>query len=364
MQLGKDFIPLFRPSCTDAEIRAVESVLRSGWWGQGKIAEEFESEFAKFVGMKHAVAVNSCTSALHLALRMLKRSTKGKPNIVVPALTFASTAAVGLYEGYEVRFADIDEKTLCADPNNVKRQMNENTIAYIPVHYAGVRADVDNLRYDVPMIEDCAHYGVVRNAHLNTHLMACYSFHAVKNVAAGDMGVIVTDREIWTKKLRELRWMGISSSTYDREKQGYNWEYEIGELGYKYNPNDILAALALAQLRRIDELNGRRQIIAAKYNELLAGLPVRLPYPSATWHLYVVRVNADKRNKFVDFMRENKISVGVHYKPLYKYKVFNWSGELPVTEKAWREIVSLPMYPDMDEDTQLYIVDCIERFFK
>lgn len=357
------WIKLLGPSVSEQELEAVRKVLESGWWGLGPVTEQFEKEFSDFVGAKYAVAVNSCTAALHLALKVLDR--KGK--VIVPAFTFVSTAAVAIYEGCEVVFADIDEQTYCLDPKDVERKIDKDTIAIIPVHYAGHLADMDYGTEDITIIEDCAHAAGTKGAG-RVGKIAAWSFHPVKNIATGDGGMLTTDDEPIAQRARKLRWFGIDLSTYDREKRGYNWDYFIEELGYKYHTNDIMSALGLVQLRRLEELNGKRRKIAERYYKELANLPVILPPRSESWHLYVIRVDEGDRNRLVDFLRQRKISPGVHYKPLYSYQMFKWNinepgKELPVTERVWKQLVSLPIFPDLTEGEQGEVIEALRDFY-
>lgn len=361
----KPWIKLFSPSLDNMELEMVADVLRSGWWGLGPVTEQFEKEFAKFVGAKYAVSVNSCTAALHLALRILKKKSLGG-KIIVPAFTFLSSAVIGLYEGCRVEFSDIDEKTFCLDPSDVKKRIDKDTIAVITVHYGGRLADTS---YDsnVPIIEDCAHAVGTKGAG-RKGIMACWSFHPVKNIATGDGGMITTDDRNLAEKLKRLRWLGINLSTYDREKRGYSWEYNVKEIGYKYHSNDIMSAIGLSQLRRIKALNEKRKIIAERYMKELKKLPLILPAESGSWHLFVIRVEKKFRNKLVDFFRKNKISPGVHYKPLYYYPIFGLNPnkakkELPITEKIWQEVISLPIHPDLTENEQKKVIDTLRKFF-
>ncbi len=361
-------IKLLSPSVSEKEIRSFVKVLRSGWWGPGPITERFEQEFAKFVGAKYAVAVNSCTAALHLCLKVIYNSSKIKNGeVIAPALTFVSSAGVALYEGLKVIFADINEQTLTLDPADVQRKINQKTVAVIPVHYGGNLAVIDYAE-KIPVIEDCAHAAGTISAGIKG-VAACWSFHPVKNIATGDGGMITTDDRKLYEKVKRLRWFGISATTHERLERGYNWEYDIEEFGYKYNPNDINSAIGLVQLKRIRELNRKRRVIAQKYLNELKNLPLRLPPDSGSWHLFVIRVEAKWRNKIIEFLRTRGISSGVHYKPLYKYKFFNWNIKdkdkgLPVTEKAWQEIISLPIYPDLTVRQQEAVIKALKKFFK
>lgn len=359
-------INLLKPSVSDREIELVTEVLKSGWWGTGPKVELFEKTFAKMNGAKYCVAVNSCTSALHLALRSLlelDHVDRKRVNIIAPALTFVSTALVGLYEGVEVRLGDIDEQNFCLDPKSVERLMDENTIAVLPVHYGGNIADIP-YKNKTHVIEDCAHAGGSSHAS-KTGIMSCWSFHPVKNIATGDMGAITTNNKKLYDMLVPMRWCGINLDTWNREKKGYSWEYNIQTLGYKYNTNDIMAALALAQLERLPDMNKRRQKIAEIYNKELRDLPIILPsVPSESWHLYAIRVPNHLRSSLVDYLRDHQISPGVHYKPLHHYPIFTGPRDTAVVDRIYPELVSLPIHPDLTNIEQWRVVEVLHRFFR
>lgn len=356
-------IKVLGPSVSQAEIKAVTRVLKSGWWGIGPETELFENEFAKFVGSKHAIAVNSCTSALHLSLHLLEK----KGEIIVPALTFISPALVGVYENQNVVFADVDESTYCVDQEDVTRKITQKTTAIIPVHYAGKLADLDYKERGVPIIEDCAHAAGTKGAGL-TGIFGCWCFAAVKNIATGDGGMITTNDGKIAERLRKLRWFGITQSTWERTQPKYSWEYDISEIGYKYHLNDILSAIGRIQLKRLKKLNKKRKEIADIYHKELSGLPITLPPASGSWHLYAIRVDKRLRNKLIDFLKKRNISTSVHYKPLYNYPIFKWNikergKSLPVTEKLSQELISLPMYPDLAKGDLDRVVSSIKEFF-
>lgn len=378
-------IPLFKPSVTQAEHDAVARVLDSGWWALGPETEKFEQEFAAYLqrnaytsGRQHkaaappyAVAVNSCTAALELAARALG-ITGGIT--VVPALTFVSTGQAMLHAGNTVLFADIDEETLCIDWPDAFRQLERATArrktevpkAIVPVWYAGKVTLPPYVPEGVTIIEDCAHAAGTKVAGTVGHA-AAWSFQAVKNLATGDGGMITTRDPIAYGKLRPLRWCGIDRSTWEREgKKGYNWDYDIPADGEKAHMNDLTAALGRAQLARLDEMNAQRWKILQQYKLGLEGLKwlkMREPGRYDANHLMVVRVSARSRDKFIDHMLAHGISAGVHYKPVTYYKnVFPRARELPVTERVWRELVTLPLYPGLTYSEVEQVISVIRQF--
>lgn len=366
-------IPLFRPSCTDAEVEAVTAALRSGWWGLGPRVAELEAEFAAFAGARHAIAVSSATAALELSLDVLDAGPGDE--VIVPALTFASTGLVPLRAGCRVVLADVEERTLCLDWADVVRKASDATRAVIPVWYGGTVAPPPRWPHGAllhpaigwaDVIEDCAHAAGSAGAG-RQGLLACWSFHAVKNIAAGDGGMITTDDGTLAARLRRLRWLGIDRSTWEREQRpaGYGWDYDIPEPGRKAHMNDLTAALALAQLRRLDELNESRRLRVRQYLEELKGLGwLRLPEyrEGSSWHLFVVRVPAEARDRLIACLLASGVSAGMHYKPLNNYAAFGPRQDLPVTDRVWRELVTLPLFPDMTSSEQDQVVAAVKAF--
>jgi perosamine synthetase len=349
-----DVIPLLQPSVTQAEIDAVTAVLKSNWWGTGKVVEQFEHEMAERYGYRHCVAVNSATAALHLSMIVL--DIEPGDEVIVPALTFVSTGLAPLYVGAKVVLADIRADTLCINWENASSLITSRTKAIIPVDYAGYLAvpHLDYLFSEISMVQDAAHscgskgYGD----------LVCLSFHPVKNLATGDGGAILTNSDSYDDRLRSLRWCGIDRSTWERTKKRYGWDYNITEIGYKCHWNDVQAAIGLAQLHRLDDLNAKRRSIALRYIKELDGL-VELPVdmPGHTWHLFSIRV--EHRDRLIDALLAQGVSAGVHYKPLNHYPMF--SGDTPVTEREWQRLVTLPVFYDMTDEQQEKVIRIVRE---
>jgi perosamine synthetase len=355
-------IPLFKPSCSDLEIEYVTGVLRSGWWGLGPKTEELEEKFAAFTGARYAVATNSATAALQLALAATD-ATGG--DVIVPALTFVSSGLAALQNSNRVVFADVREDTLCIDWEHVAELTGEQTRAIMPVWYGGNVERIPGRFRQWNITEDCAH--AAGAAYAGTQgSTACWSFHAVKNIAAGDGGMVTTDSRDIAERVKTLRWCGIDRSTWDRSRnKPYGWDYDVTTAGYKAHMNDITAALALAQMERLSVLNDARKRLVATYLEALDDLEwLQLPEwaPGSSWHLFVVRVAADSRNHFIDHMLGNQVSAGVHYKPLNLYEIFGPTQPLPVTDRVWKTLVTLPLYPDMTQADQEKVITAVRDF--
>jgi perosamine synthetase len=367
-------IPVFRPSMGEEEISAVADVIRSGWIGLGPKVTEFEDRFGNYVNAKCSVALNSCTAALHLALEV---SGIGEGDeVLVPSLTFVSTAHVIQYVGATPVFCDIDPATLCVSVEDLKSRITPRTKAMIPVHYGGHPCEMDELleigkKEGITVIEDAAHAcGAEYNGRKIGSLgdATCFSFHAVKNLATGDGGMITTRNEGDKEKLHCSRWLGIDKATWKRSgTKGYNWYYEIAVLGHKYHMNDIAAAIGLIQLKKLDSLNARRRDVVAQYNEAFRDvdwieIPVEKPYVRSAHHNYVIRTLY--RNELNLYLKEKEIASGVHYMPLHlqPYYKAKCEANLPVVEKTWKRLLTLPLYPDLTDVEVDYIIDCVRKF--
>lgn len=378
-------IPVFRPNYGKEEIDAVSDVIKSGWVGLGPKTEEFEKRFATYTGAPYAIAVNSATAALHLAL--LAANIGKNDEVIVPSLTFVSTAHAVLYVGATPIFADIEEDTLCISPDDVAKKITKRTRAIIPVHYGGHPCDMDRLKeitdgHNLIIIEDASHacgssYHGKKIGSISP--FTCFSFHAVKNLATGDGGMITVKDKDTAERLRRLRWVGINKNTWDRLEEiseddnrsyrVYGWHYEIEELGYKYHMNDINAALGLIQLQKLDDSNKKRRALASRYTKKLKELkevrcPVVKPGMLSAQHNYVIRCK--DRDKLHLYLRGRNISSGVHYLPLHLqpyYRKLYPKIRLPIVETEWKKLLTLPLYPDLTQKEQDYIISCIKEFY-
>lgn len=368
-------IPVFRPSMDEEEIEAVAATLRSGWIGLGPKTKEFEEKIAGYLGVKYAVGVNSCTEALHLALVAL--GVKSGEIITTP-ITFVSTAHAVLYVNAKPVFADVHEDTINIDPADIKRKITKRTKAIIPVHYGGHACEMDEIlqlasEHDLSVIEDAAHgmgaeYKGKKLGAIGD--VGCFSFHAVKNLATGDGGVITTNDQRIYEQLLKLRWLGISQSTYKRSVKGYSWYYDVECLGYKSHMNDITASIGLVQLSKLDKANSRRREIFKCYNEQFKKLdwietPVEKEYTMSSLHNYVIKVNENDRNELIAYLAKKGIAAGVHYMPLYLhsfYKKMKIEGNCPVADRVWKKLVTLPLYPDMTSDDIELVIKTVKSY--
>lgn len=363
-------IPVFRPSFDERELVAVKRVFESGWIGLGPETEEFEREFAEKVKAPYAVGLNSGTAALHLACLALGIGPGDR--VLVPTITFASTAHAVRYVGATPVFVDVDPVTLNIDVADMRRKLSDAR-AVIVVHYGGYPARMDAIWAEtmprgISVIEDAAHacgssYRGVPVGGLRSDA-TCFSFHAVKNLATGDGGMLTTKCGWIDARARRLRWCGISRSTWSRLKnQRYGWDYSIPELGYKCHMNDIAAAIGRVQLKKLDAANARRREIAVLYSELLADtdhltLPIASLVGMNATHNYVIKTPF--RDDLHAHLRKRSVSTGVHYKPLHLQPYyFDPSVRLPNAETVWTKLLSLPIYPGLLDSEVELICDLI-----
>ena len=373
---NEDMIPVFRPSITDEEINAVAEVMRSGWLGLGPVTEEFENALAKSFGVKYASALNSGTAALHLALALL--DLKPCDEVIVPTITFVSTAHVVEYCGATVVFADVEEDSLCANIDDIRRKITDKTRAIMPVHYGGHPCDLDALqeaigKREITVVEDAAHAcgALYKGKKIGSiSPLTCFSFHAVKNLTCGEGGAILTDNDVWAKRLRQLRWLGISKDTFTRtgNDRVYAWQYWVNELGFKYHMHDISAAIGIVQLKRLEENNKKRRAIVQRYNDAFAEhswieTPKEEKYAASSWHIYHIKV--PERDRLVAHLKRNGIAPGVHYYPIHMHPYYaSHNAQCPIAEEIWKRIISLPMFPDMTDEQISRVIDTVISFEK
>lgn len=353
-------IQLFKPHVSPEAIQSVTDVLRSGWIGLGPKTEEFEVAFAKYVGARHAVAVNSATAALHLAL--VAAGVWEGDEVLTTSLTFVSTNEVILHQRAVPVFVDVDDSTLSIDLEKAEKLVGPRTKAMMVVHYGGNPADLTAAyafaaRHKIKVIEDAAHAcgASFMGQKVGSFGTTCFSFHAVKNLPAGDGGMVTTNDDDEAAHYRRLRWLGISKTTFDRTAGGYKWQYDVPHLGFKCHMNDINAAIGLAHLKRLDEWNERRRQIARHYREHIDARFVRHTDGAVSAnHLCAIRV--PDRDSVIRRLREVGVEAGVHYAPNHRYGAFSKAklGDLSVTERAYSELLSLPLHlllSDGDVDT-------------
>ena len=358
----KKIIKLFDPVIGKEEEIAVKKTLKSHFWASGLgigNVEKFEKKFNKYVNSKCCVTVNSGTAALHLALSLVNIKNK---EVILPSLSFVSTAHAVVYNGGKPIFADINPHTLCIDPKEIERNITKKTKAIIAVHLGGLSSNIFEIKkickkHNLTLIEDAAHAtgSSFRGKKIGTHGDAvCFSFHPVKNLAMPTGGAITLNNK--NKKfdslLRSKRWCGISN----RDGQ----TYDVTNLGWNYYMNEISAAIGIEQLRKLDRLNNYRKKIAKKYYEQIK-LDDKMPFQKeCAYHLYWIRVK--NREKFMKNMTEEKIETGIHYIPIHRMKLYRNKTKLPVTELVGDEIVTIPIHPNLTNLDVDRIIKSVNRF--
>jgi dTDP-4-amino-4,6-dideoxygalactose transaminase len=364
------FLPFHRASIGTEEARAVLEVLQSGWLTSGPKVKEFEAHFARFIGATHAVAVNSCTAALHLALAVC--GVQQGDEVIVPTMTFAATGEVVQYFKAKPILVDCKKDSFHIDPQQIRQAMTSRTRAIVPVHYAGYPCDMDAIlaiasAHGIRVVEDAAHsfpasykgrmIGAVGD-------ITCFSFYATKTMTTGEGGMITTENPKFAERMRQLSLHGISKDAWNRYTAEGNWRYNIVEAGFKYNLSDLQAALGLAQLEKADLFRQRRSAIANLYSEGLASLNGFLSPPepaegSHAWHLYVVRVDPNYlrigRDQVIEELKQRGIGTAVHFIPLHLHSLYQNSfgyrpGQFPNAENHFSNAISLPLFPDMTRD--------------
>jgi perosamine synthetase len=372
-------LPYGRQSVDEADIAAVTEVLRSDWLTTGPKVAEFEKAWADKVGASHAVAVNSGTAALHAAI--FAAGVGPGDEVIVTPLTFAASANCVLYQGGIPVFADVQPDTLNIDPAAVEAAITPRTRAIVVVDYSGQPADLDELqaiavRHDLVLVEDAAHaIGATYRGRPSGSIsdLTTFSTHPVKHVTTGEGGLVTTNDEKWAERMHWFRNHGITTDHRQRAEKG-GWFYEMVALGYNYRLPDILCALGLSQLGRLDNWLTRRRAIAACYDKAFAELPavcsltVR-PDREPAWHIYPILLNLDHlrvdRAQIFAALRAENIGVNVHYIPVYWHPYYAQLGYprglCPRAEDAYQRLITLPLFPGMaDQDVD----DVIEAVCK
>jgi len=371
----RKFLPYFRPSIGKAEIEEVVDTLDSGWLTMGPKTLEFEGLVAEYTGAKHAIAVNSCTAALHLSLIALGIG-KGDEVITTP-FTFAATGNVIIHAGARPVFVDIDRATYNIDSEKVERAITKRTRAIMPVHYAGQACDIRTInrvaeKHHLFTIEDAAHAigAEYEGKKIGTFADAtCFSFYVTKNMTTGEGGAITTDNDTLADKLRILRLHGISRDAWKRYTSAGDWYYEIEECGWKYNMTDMQAALGIQQIKRLDEFIAIRREYAQIYTEELSKIsgvitPYEMPNTKHVYHLYPILLSSYDRKKFIEQMRERNIGCSVHFIPLHLHPFYRRTfkfrkGDFPDSEWVYEREVSLPLYPNMTKRDLRYVINAV-----
>jgi dTDP-4-amino-4,6-dideoxygalactose transaminase len=378
-------VPFHRASIGEDEILAVSEVLRSGWLTMGARTEEFERQFAKYVGAQHAVALSSCTAALHLALEAIGIGPGDE--VLLPTTTFTATAASVIYLGGRPVLVDIDPSTMNLDPEDAARRVTPRTGAILPVHMSGQPCDLAAIHtlaaeHGLRVIEDAAHalpasyrgqfVGAVSE-------FTAFSFYATKTLTTGEGGMVTTSNAAAAERMRMMRLHGIARDAWKRYSAQGSWRYEVMEAGHKYNFTDLQAAIGLVQLKKCNAMQEARQRVAQRYFAGLeqideVELPVIRSDRKSSWHLFLLRLHLEKleigRDEFIEELQQRGIGSSVHFIPLHLHPFYQREfgyrpGDFPKAEAEYRRCISLPIFPTMQaeeiEQVILALTDIVQR---
>ncbi|MFN8633654.1 MAG: DegT/DnrJ/EryC1/StrS family aminotransferase [Chloroflexota bacterium] len=381
------WLPFHKPRIEDDEIAEVVDTLRGGWLTTGPRAKRFEQEFAAYVGAKHAVAVNSATAAMHLALDAI--GLRPGDEVIVPAYTFTATAEVVMYFGATPVIVDVDPKTMNLDPAAVEAAVTEKTKAIMPVDLAGVPCDYDELReiaskHSVRIVADSAHALPSRYKDEMVGTLGdltAFSFYVTKPLATGEGGMLVTDNAEWAERAQVMSLHGMSRDAWKRHTSEGSWFYEVVAPGFKYNITDVAAALGLRQLTKQDRFLAERLAIVKRYHAAFEPMPeVEVPfapdYVESSWHLYMLKLNLDRltvdRAEVIKALGAENVGTSVHFIPLHLHPSYRERyGYTPesfqVAYHEYRRVISLPIFPgmsDQDVDDVIAAVQKVVRHYR
>lgn len=383
-EAGEGFLPYARPDIGPEEIEAVARVMASGWITTGPEAAAFEREFAAYLGSPHAIAVNSATAGLHLALEAV--GVGPGDEVIVPTMTFTASAEVVRYLGAEPVIVDCDAASLNIDPNTIERAITARTKVIMPVHYGGLACDMDPIlqiatEYGLRVVEDAAHaFPTSYRGELIGTLKsdaAVFSFYANKTMTTGEGGMVVTRDEASAERMRIMRLHGIDRDAFGRfQSRSPAWRYDVVAPGFKYNLADVAAAIGRVQLRRVDGFAARRNAIAELYFEAFQDLPLvmparALPGDRHAWHIFAIRRednanDPDWRDRLICGLAEDGIGTSVHYIPLHRQSYWRNryaldAARFPRAESAFASLVSLPLYTSMTDQDADRVVTSVRR---
>ncbi len=372
-------VPFFSPWITKEDKKAVADAMDSALLTDGPRLREFEITFAKFTGAKYAIGVSNATSALHLSLKAIGVG-KGD-EVIVPDMTFVATANAVVLSGAIPVFADVEKETMNISIDSIKKKISSKTKAILPVHFAGKSCDVVKIgriakENDLKIVEDCAHaigtrYGKKHVGNFGS--AGCFSFYPTKNITTIEGGMVITNSKDVAKYVMTARNHGLTKTLTQRYSHGKPWDYDMEESGYNYRLDEIRSALGLSQLKRIKKLNALRKKAFEYYNKKLKDVrylitPTSSPNEDHAYHLYILRVKNNSkvsRDELFRKLLQYGVRTSVHYKPLHMFTAFKkfngHNNDLKNSEQLYREIISLPFYPDMSKKQQDYVIDCITR---
>ncbi|MBU0547138.1 MAG: DegT/DnrJ/EryC1/StrS family aminotransferase [Candidatus Omnitrophica bacterium] len=370
-------IPLCKTNINTKESRAIEKVLKSGWLTDGPMNAKFEEAFAKYIGVKRALTLNSCTAALQLAME----ASGITGEIILPSFTFVASANAAVKAGATPVFADIEYDTCNIDPIDIARKITPRTQAIMVVHYAGQACSMGKITklaalHKLKIIEDSAETigGTYKKQKTGSFSIGCFSFFPTKNITTGEGGMLTTNDRALADKIKTLAGHGITKNTYDRQYGQDPWFREASYAGYNFRMSGILAAIGIEQLKKLDAMNARRREHAAYLNKKLKfdeiDLPVELKECRHVYQMYTIKVKKVARRDFVLGLRKKGIMASVHFTPpvhlqqYYARKYKRLIHNLPVTERVANSIATLPMYPGLTKKELDYMINSVGKVLR
>lgn len=370
--MNTKIIPISYPSVGKEELDEVKKVFKSGWLGMGNKVKNFETEIGKYLGAKNVVAVNTGTSALHIAL--VSAGIKNGDEVIVPSLTYVASIQAIINAGAKPIFCDVEIETLNISIDDIKKKITKKTKAIMPVHYCGQACNMDELlaickKYNIRLIEDAAHaFGsTYKNKKIGSFGdITCFSFDPVKIVTCGEGGAVVTNDDNVTKKIITKRLLGINRDTLSRYKKQKAWDYKVTTEGFRYHMSDINAAIGLVQLKKIDYFIKKRRKVVKMYDDAFKNIKqIKLlshDYKSTSFLYYIIMV--PERDKLISYLSTRGITAGVHYIPNHTQPFFKkYYTHLPITEKIFKQIITLPLYSSITDNQAKYIIKQVLNFF-
>lgn len=384
MKTKEQIIPFHVASVGEEEAQAAADVIRSGWLTMGPRTIEFEQKFALYVGAKHAIGVNSCTAALHIALEAV--GLQQGDEVLVPTTTFTATAEVAVYLKAIPVLVDVDPATLCMDPEDAQRKISAKTRAILPVHFAGQPCDMDRIqqladKHSLHVIEDAAHSlpASFRGTPVGAiSKLTAFSFYATKTLTTGEGGMVTTDDDELAARMKIMRLHGISQAAWRRYSAEGSWYYEVKSAGFKYNLTDIQSAIGIVQLNKCTEMCSNRARIAKQYTDAFSHCeevesPTVLSDRESAWHLYVLRLNLERlrigRSEVVEQLKRRGVGTSVHFIPLhlhpYYRDAYHYRDEnFPVALREYYRCFSLPIYPGMSLEQVAFVIEQVIEVVK
>lgn len=371
----KLMIPIARPSIGEEELSEIKKTFASAWLGMGSTVFEFEKLLEQYLGAENVIAVNTGTSALHIALDAF--GIKEGDEVIVPSLTFISTIQAIIACGARPVFCDVYEDTLNIDIEDMAKRITPSVKAIMPVHYGGLACKMDELvkiaqDKGILLIEDAAHaFGsTYKGRKIGTFGDAtCFSFDPIKNITCGEGGAVVVKSEEVAQNIVKKRILGIDRDTWHRYKNERSWFYEVVTSGFRYHMSNINASIGLVQLKKLDKFLEKKRAIVKRYDQAFKSISnielLYREYKETAPFNYTIRIKDGRRDELLEYLNKNGIGAGINYIPNHLQPLFkDYKTELPVTEKVWEEIICLPLYFDMSDEDAATVIGKVELFFK